>query len=749
MPGLYLGEDNKVRDLVRKDEEVWVGTDAGLFRYDLLTSSYKEYHSDGKYGCLSSEQITELAVSDDGLILIGTITGLNIYNPFSDSFFCLNSTVNENGDKILSDDVVRSLLVCGSQIWVGSELEGITILSPKRLKIRNIHHRENDRSSLADTPVSAIHFSEDGRLWIGTMKNGLFLAEGPDARVFRNYDIRNSRLRHNMISCVVDGPAGTMWIADRDGILYRIDKRSGDTLVSLKTEPRLTNINDLLYDAHNDCLWVGTNSGLYRYDLSEQRLHRYPGADYPVYSSCTDRQGRLWFASQNGALCIDARTLRSASVTDKGTCFSVCIDSLDHLWLGSFGKGVFRSETPVAEIEGLSFRLLNMDSGLSDNRVRSMIASGNYVWVATENGLSRVDIRSDKVESFFLTDGLESMVFYRNATAVDAEGQLYFGHKKGFSVISSNEIRENKKRETILSFTECSFGEQIVNLSLETSVRLHEKDLPFSFSFADLSFDSSGKDYYYRLIPLDENWMKIPNTEKSGRYEYIPGGKYTLQIKTTDLTGETLGASQREIVIVPRFYKTWWFLVSCLLLAVLLVIFLFYFRTYSILRQKSKLKETVDAQTKLLKEKMDELLAQNRTLLHLNEELASKKMIINLGTTTAQKEEHADSFTDILMEKLRELYKNPDLNVDMLCRAVGMSRTVLNTKIQTSFGQSTTKFIRTYRLNLARELLNNNSGKNISELAYSVGFNDPKYFTRCFTKEFGFTPSSVLPKKTA
>ncbi|MDE6495842.1 MAG: helix-turn-helix domain-containing protein, partial [Duncaniella sp.] len=51
------------------------------------------------------------------------------------------------------------------------------------------------------------------------------------------------------------------------------------------------------------------------------------------------------------------------------------------------------------------------------------------------------------------------------------------------------------------------------------------------------------------------------------------------------------------------------------------------------------------------------------------------------------------------------------------------------------------------RLNTARELLLRNrktTAMNISEIAYEVGFNDSKYFTRCFTKQFNVTPSSIL-----
>ena len=79
---------------------------------------------------------------------------------------------------------------------------------------------------------------------------------------------------------------------------------------------------------------------------------------------------------------------------------------------------------------------------------------------------------------------------------------------------------------------------------------------------------------------------------------------------------------------------------------------------------------------------------------------------------------------------------------------MGMSRSLLNDKIQNMLGLSIAQFIRTYRLNVAKEMISNatNNDMNISEIAYEVGFNDPKYFTRCFTKEFNATPSDLYRK---
>jgi AraC-like DNA-binding protein len=64
-------------------------------------------------------------------------------------------------------------------------------------------------------------------------------------------------------------------------------------------------------------------------------------------------------------------------------------------------------------------------------------------------------------------------------------------------------------------------------------------------------------------------------------------------------------------------------------------------------------------------------------------------------------------------------------------------------------GKSAGEFIRIYRLNLAYNIILQNKktkNKNIADIAYEVGFNDPKYFTRCFSRQFNVTPSNLLEK---
>jgi AraC-like DNA-binding protein len=61
-------------------------------------------------------------------------------------------------------------------------------------------------------------------------------------------------------------------------------------------------------------------------------------------------------------------------------------------------------------------------------------------------------------------------------------------------------------------------------------------------------------------------------------------------------------------------------------------------------------------------------------------------------------------------------------------------------KLKALTGQSTTEFIRTYRLKYAARLIQQHFG-NIAQVAYEAGFNDQSYFTKSFRKHFGVAPS--------
>ncbi len=95
---------------------------------------------------------------------------------------------------------------------------------------------------------------------------------------------------------------------------------------------------------------------------------------------------------------------------------------------------------------------------------------------------------------------------------------------------------------------------------------------------------------------------------------------------------------------------------------------------------------------------------------------------------------------------IEEHMDNPDLSVELLSAAVGLTRGHLYKKLMHITGKSPQEFIKTIRLKRAKQLLEK-SQLQIAEVAYAVGFNSPKVFTHNFRNEFGISPSQYLKKQ--
>jgi signal transduction histidine kinase/ligand-binding sensor domain-containing protein/DNA-binding response OmpR family regulator len=108
------------------------------------------------------------------------------------------------------------------------------------------------------------------------------------------------------------------------------------------------------------------------------------------------------------------------------------------------------------------------------------------------------------------------------------------------------------------------------------------------------------------------------------------------------------------------------------------------------------------------------------------------------------------SMDEKLIQKVLDLVEknmgNPDFSVEELSREIGMSRVYLYKKLLSLTGKSPIEFIRTVRLKRAALLLEK-SQLTVSEIAYQVGFNNPKYFTKYFKTEYKVLPSLYVAEK--
>ena len=117
--------------------------------------------------------------------------------------------------------------------------------------------------------------------------------------------------------------------------------------------------------------------------------------------------------------------------------------------------------------------------------------------------------------------------------------------------------------------------------------------------------------------------------------------------------------------------------------------------------------------------------------------------LITTAPVDVEIDSNDEKFIKKLIKIIEENMSDNTLNVEFLAAEIGMSRANLYRKVQTILNDTPVNFIKTIKLKRAAQLLKQNK-IYISEIAYMTGFNNQKYFSKCFNKEFGISPSEYV-----
>ncbi len=141
--------------------------------------------------------------------------------------------------------------------------------------------------------------------------------------------------------------------------------------------------------------------------------------------------------------------------------------------------------------------------------------------------------------------------------------------------------------------------------------------------------------------------------------------------------------------------------------------------------------------SKLLRATAENLIENRRKL---QKRFAQEIMLTpkELAITTAEEE-----FLSRLQKILDEHLTDPEFTATRFSTVMFMNRMQLHRKLKALTGLSTSEFIKQQRLKMAAKLIKSKE-LTVSEIGYSIGFNDPSYFTKCFKQEFGVTPKEFV-----
>jgi len=355
------------------DRYVWLGTPAGISRYDKERESWTNYTAKNKL----SGQSVQAVVSDGRYVWCGTSRGISRYDKIYGTWTNLSGKGNP---------------------YAG----GTTVLSWPEMELRGFAPNDNitalavdDRFLWVATSGGAGRYDKVTDRWdsYGTW-NGL-PGNGVSSVVADGYDIwMGTGGGLGKFPQMSDDP--NAWISYTSGLEIKagaMTKEYARTLVS-------NEVWAVAADA--DHIWVGTMRGVSRYSKEADTWATYTTQDGlcsdEIGSICVDGSS-IWFGSDDGVTAYHKDTGKWVTyTTDAGLASNrvTCIaGSPDALWFGTFDAGLTRYDKKAG-----TWQTYSRKDGLAHDCVLSVSVDGDRIWVGTKQGLSRYDVDTSNWTTF-------------------------------------------------------------------------------------------------------------------------------------------------------------------------------------------------------------------------------------------------------------------------------------------------------------------------------------------------------------
>ena len=469
-------------------------------------------------------------------------------------------------------------------VWTGTVNQGLNRLTRNAITVLS------EREGLADNYVYPVLEDRAGAVWVGTWRKGLFRYAGG---VFSDYG-KEIGAPFQLVTALREDSAGRLWVATgrsvgwlKDGKYTRLSPGPGASVVQVIAEDR------------GGRIWLGTKGGLVVYEGSEVRRFTVKEglAGDEVTDLLEDRDGRLWVATWGGVSRLDGGG-RFTSFTEADGLSSNHVRTLHEdadgaLWIGTYDGGLTR-------LKGGRFTRYTTADGLYSNGVFKILEddAGNF-WMSSNRGIFRVSrrqlddfaegrLRSVTSSPYGREDGLantECNGGKQPAGVRTRDGRLWFPTQGGVAVVDPTAVAHNPVPPPVV-VEECLLDREPAAPAPELRIEPGRENVEIRYTA--LSFvKPGGVTFRYRLEGVDRDWVEA-GARRTAYYSHLPPGQYTFTVVAANSDGvwNERGTSFR-VVVVPPFYRTWWFLATVSLLVAGLVALFFERRVAHLKRERA------------------------------------------------------------------------------------------------------------------------------------------------------------------
>ena len=638
---------------------LWVATDAGLDRLDKTTGQFDHYNLTVPGNpVLSDSRVMSLYSDRNGILWIGTNIGL--YKMTSPGSF-LAYRHSQIDPYSLSNNEVRSLFEDRSRIlWIGTfGGGGLNKLDLKRQKFLHYRHEEDNPQSLTNDVVRGFLEARDGTVWVGT-HDGLnhFYPQSGEFKWYEYKKADPSGLSHPEARTMVEDPQGFIWVGTEGGGLNRVDPKS-DRFVHFKNDRQdrsslgQNEVSSLVL-TQSGMLWIGTfGQGIDRLNINESiasfvHYRHNPDDDHSLSSDqistlFLSKKSVLWAGTFGGGLNrieLDEQGLplpggmivfrndpNDSRSISSDVIFSVAEDDSGEIWVGT-SAGLCRM---IQDNGQSAFVRYAERDGLPDNYVYGILPDRKgQLWITTVQGLScfKVDRvappfeKKGEFRTYDVKDGLQGNEFKFGAFHRGASGRMYIGGTNGFNIFEPEEIEDNRHIPPIVLTKFKIYNSEDLSWLEPGKSSVIYKDLlqlkyneDFSFEFSSLDFTNPEKNQYaYYMEGFDKTWIES-GTRRFVNYTNLDHGQYTFRVRGSNNDGVwNMKGAAIKLVIVPPFWKTWWFRLATVLALALIAFTWFRVHIHNIEQSNRRLEKEVAERTKEIQNQRDNLKVINEKL---------------------------------------------------------------------------------------------------------------------------------------
>jgi signal transduction histidine kinase/ligand-binding sensor domain-containing protein len=518
--------------------------------------------------------ITSVLELRDGTLAVGTVgSGLFLVFPGGRPavWFSQVNGLPQNWVRFLFEDREGTL-------WAGSGNSGLISIRSSPFAVLAPPDRWNGSS------VLSVAGGREGSLWVGTDGAGLYRHR---AGQWSHYGAEEG-LDNRYICSVSETPAGEVWAGNYWwGGPYRLE--NGRFVRPASVNPQWSPAFALIPVPGADEMLVGNREGLLRLGREQANwLVRSPGGyGDDVCAVAQNRNGVIWCGFAQGGLAriegeavtfyrredgLGSNSVQSLFAEDDGT-----------LWIGTADGGLTR-------LKDGKFTQLGPEHGLADTTICHILDDGlGFLWFSTHHGIQRV-ARSDlnrcadgaaptfPSQVYDRSDGLPIVEFQggrQSAACKSEDGRLWFASSAGLISVDPRRIRPNPDPPPVVLESLVVDGRTVPVRDSRVSAALPPDHERLEFRFSGLSYAAPNKVLFkYQLEGIDKTWIEA-GSKRTAFYSRLPADAYRFRVIACNndglwnMTGATLA-----FTIAPFFWETWWFVGSCILVAVFVVAFL-------------------------------------------------------------------------------------------------------------------------------------------------------------------------------